>query len=576
MQYRLINDVLNELHQSTIVPLEALKPDANRYTVLAMQPVGRVNASEKGVFNDDQESAIAKHTAFLEMARHKNVDLAISPEYSCPWSVVSDALRNDLLPNAGKLWVIGCESISIDSLKQLKAEFPAVKWICDTPEPKGTQSFLDPICYFLCVNDEEGTQRTAVVVQLKTQPMSDTRYRLEQEYLIPGNTRYIIQNDDDSIRLLTIVCSDALDFNIEALENQQTRGHIIVHPQLCLDPLHNTFRAYRDAFRTSCKNHELVTLNWGKGFQINNLEPSLFGGTYHFIKSDEVDSDDIRISRNHQKGAYWGFWRTHRTTVTQFNFQESVFHYELSKPMQTGAVDLLARRQGIRMLDNYQWQDQTCQWEENNDVVDDGFGNMCVSIGQSVDPLMDSNICSIAKERLLAISTGDFERPPKSGWEHPRNLRSCQLTADEKCQRITVIQEPESDSFQTNYDKKYEVVFNFCFLRNSILGASLPKCIEDLSTGFVIRLCLNDASNVTNADGKYPATVAFIGNKSMARLTKTFDDIQSLLATYSLDDARKRRVVIWANVGGEITPKYLDDVSIDADLSVGGRSILKS
>lgn len=574
MQYKLVTELLRDhFQQSTIVPIDALVPDANRYTVLALQPSGAVIASKENIGNANPEVAFEKHRNFLATARQRNVHVAIAPEYSCPWSVIRDALKNGTRPLEGRIWIIGCESIATEELQQLIEEYSEIIWICDFPGATGTQAFVDPVCFLFHIRDNEGQVKLAIAVQFKTQPMSDTKNRLEEHYMIPGITRYIFENDADSNRLLTIICSDALDFRIEDLQNRRTRSYLILHPQLCADPLHNTFRAYRDAFRTSGTNHELITVNWAKGFQINNFPSSEFGGTYYFIKSCQVDTDDERLAHNHNNGAYWGYWKTHRTHVTQFNFSEGVYYFDLSKPSQGAAVDMLVQRQGLRMIENLQWCDQTCQWVANNGRVDDGFNEFCDSIGQEVEPLKSPDLCSMTKERLLAISTVDFEEPPKQDWCDPRKLRSCQLTADEKCQRTTVIQEPSGGGYQEVFDRKHEALDNFCFLRNGILNDPLPKCIKDLEGNFGFRLA--KSSNITNGEGEKPALVAFIGNKPSKRHTQAFDNLLNLLTSESVDDSRKRRVVVWARVGGTVQTKIVNDKNIDADLSESGRSILK-
>jgi len=102
--------------------LEVLKSDVNEYNTLAYQHQGNVVASrEKGLYvrNEDRQIAKKKFKDFFRLAIEESVQLALTPEYSCPWDNIENQLENNSLPEYGDLWIIGCESILPSELKEL-------------------------------------------------------------------------------------------------------------------------------------------------------------------------------------------------------------------------------------------------------------------------------------------------------------------------------------------------------------------------------------------------------------------------------------------------------------------------
>src|SRR5262245_33875286 len=84
--------------------LAVLVPDVNNYAVLLAQPQGSITADAAGVRNRDQARAEMVFTRFVEKAVETNADLAVTPEYSVPWSTLVASLKAGRLPPVGKLW----------------------------------------------------------------------------------------------------------------------------------------------------------------------------------------------------------------------------------------------------------------------------------------------------------------------------------------------------------------------------------------------------------------------------------------------------------------------------------------
>ena len=68
--------------------LKVLIPDMNQYKTLAYQHKGEVEASRSDdlfIRNQNRTLIVSQFDAFFEKALAEEVDLAITPEYSCPW-----------------------------------------------------------------------------------------------------------------------------------------------------------------------------------------------------------------------------------------------------------------------------------------------------------------------------------------------------------------------------------------------------------------------------------------------------------------------------------------------------------
>jgi len=101
--------------------LSVLVPNEQNYSALLMQPQGDIEISGAGVRSRNRALADAQFGAFLRDARAADADLAVTPEYSMPWSALTAALQAAVIPSEGKLWALGCESIRYSELEQLEA-----------------------------------------------------------------------------------------------------------------------------------------------------------------------------------------------------------------------------------------------------------------------------------------------------------------------------------------------------------------------------------------------------------------------------------------------------------------------
>src|SRR3954471_4286143 len=151
--------------------LIALQRNSQRYSTLLYQHEGILSADHNKIGN--ASSVEEEFNIFFTKAKEKNVDLALTPEYSCPWVVISSIISTpSKWPNEGKLWAIGCESITIESIKGIKKDFNQNNSIVyyDESVHTGTQRYLDPLVYLFQAQNN-GTSKLVVIIQFKTHHM---------------------------------------------------------------------------------------------------------------------------------------------------------------------------------------------------------------------------------------------------------------------------------------------------------------------------------------------------------------------------------------------------------------------
>lgn len=565
-----IDDELSNLGLS-IIPLNILHPDERLYNLLLIQPGENVVISSEFVRNENPRSAKSKYSDFLRLGRSSDVDLALSPEYSCPWEVIEKLIDNEEVPNPGKIWVLGCESIKPDELDDLAQRCEGVVWIYERENRDQDRKFLDPVCYIFRAVDSDGKRRIVFVVQFKGQAMADPTHNLERDNLMTGTKRYILQNDEDSIHFTALICSDALGFSTNCLPRPLHTPYIIPHLQLNLDPRHPAFKRYRqDAYIDNRDRQEFICINWARGFVLPDVSPSRFGGSAYYTKSNQLTLDDDRVDLNHQKGLYYTACPKFKSHTYFFNYAEHVFLLRTTKPSQALAPGVLQRRTGPEMLKIYGWDVGTNSWIDN-DISDDGFRELCLGLGNNLQPLTDAKMSPLNKERLLALSSGFVKGSSRKKWFIPDRLKFFEIGEDEVVRRMTFVQDPCEDA----KNERLRYLANYARLRNEILPdpTNFPECIRDLAEDYTIKYPCGDRGyefNLCKTDGSGRATVAFLGNCSSTDPDRVFDRLASVLQD------EQRRLVVWYEHAGNIRPKWQDrPPQIDEDLSESRRSIAK-
>lgn len=553
--------------------LEILIPDAHLYKALLYQPCGTVEVGDFYVKNIYQELAIRKFNSFFNLAKQEKVDLAITPEYSCPWEVIKDLIKRDFLPENKKLWIIGCESIKPDELKGIIEENKQVTWIYEEDKVNTiiNGKFLDPVCYFFKTEklDNSGL-RNVIFIQFKTNPMGGIPFEIER--LLEGEYIYIFRNKDYSINLVTTICSDSLSLDIERILEYKDKPYLLIHPQLNLNPQSTNFSNYRkECYRKNYLDKEFICLNWARNTNLNG-NILKFGGSALYTKSEKLDLSDNRINHNHEKGLYYTNWQCVHGNIYFFNYNEHIFLFENSKTSQRGVPPENRIGLGPKMMSIYDWNEQN-SWSIIQKATD-GFTELCDNIEGDSSSL--SSLQPIDKERLIALSTG---QATFSEWYIPKKIKFFCVNIEEINKRLTFLHDPNQDM----KEKKEKYVNLFVTLNTSIITdrGNFPKNIEDLANICSIQYHPNQKNtssynyNLYSLNDGAPATVVYLGHISEISARGIFNNLSKLFG--DKENQSGKRVVVWfENTSRNIVPIFNDHKpSIAENVSIPNNSYRK-
>ncbi len=404
--------------------LEALVPDNNNYQILAYQHKGEVegdNQNEMFVRNVDRKLALNKFDAFVTLVREVNVELALSPEYSCPWETIENIINDDLFPNSGKVWAFGCESIKPETLRVLmrKLEKENLYFIYDeTIVESQEKRFLDPICFLFRTTRIEDNQSVIVIaIQFKTNPMGGTPF--EQDGLLEGRYAYRFKNEGTSVNLVCFICSDVLQLDMGELKRQLdwNESYLFIHLQLNNNRADN-FEMYKTQFllnEAEDSNKEIFALNWARGSKLASKD-MIYGGSAFYIKSTHVNEEDSRVNQNDDHGCYYSYWKNARVNTYFFDYDEYVFSVRTDKASKAlvPAVQNKMKR-GAIMENRYYWNSG---WEIFNEKRCDL--EICCEQQTGLNFGVLNNLESINKERLICLANGngdikDWFKPKLNG-----------------------------------------------------------------------------------------------------------------------------------------------------------------
>jgi hypothetical protein len=528
-------------HKLRLPTLNVLVPDAHFYETLAIQPGGAIAVRPDFIGHADHPSAVSRFSDFLGLALKKNCDLVLSPEYSCPWEVLTNAVAQKSLPHVGKIWMLGCEAITPNDLEAVISAHRDVEWIHE-PIPTVAGNFLDVLAYVTKTEATTGGIKDVIVLQFKTLAMGGDTF--ERDHLLRGQRIYVWHNPIDNIRLISLICSEALAFDQAASEQCRLDLHpyVIFHPQLNENPRHPDISAYRDQVfgRRVGDRIEVLALNWARGFTLPQHAPSQYGGSAIYTKSPEFELSDTRLEANHQKGLFYSFWHARRTDLCFFSFDQQVFHYRMLKTLQDVQA-VLAQRTGPEMRSLWHWDTPTGTWRESLNA-DDGFAQLCESFQeQGCDYCSNAPHTAVDRERLLTLSAGKLRRA--RDWHTVRNMESFTTEADERSKRLTFTHEQAkaSDDFRREYLRRY------IKLQMNVLAkpANFPPTIQDLVGDWTLHPPRDTSQfrfNLVSQTGRVQgATAIFLGLESPDVARRLLDD---LLRAWDKPE-ETRRLVVW-------------------------------
>jgi hypothetical protein len=573
VELKFIDEELKALNLKAI-PINALHPDDKAYTILLNQHKGKLTATNKFIGNSDDtlDLSVDKFLDFAKVVFKKGYDLAISPEYSCPWKALNSIIASKTLPSPGKLWILGMESITPKELIDFINAHGNTNWIYDSDLVKGDHQkiFLDPVCLFFKALNQGGQEVDVCVLQFKNQHMSvhNDVYR-EEDYLIEGRFIYVLRNEGNTINLLTMICSDSLKYDNACLLKKNLDKLLMVHIQMNLDPRHHIFKDYRNTiFNGESSNIEILCLNWAKGSKILNT-PISYSGTSYFLKSEKPILEDKRLNANQDCGLFYSYWTNKRCHAFFFASDDYLIGFSTSKTSQALAAPPLRRREGPESSETYQWVENQYKVLK---PLPDSFMIHCATLQCDLSPL--DKLSHVDKERLIRLSNG-LNLTKK--WFDVLSFDFFGIDDSEIINRITFTDEPNSGT-QTTRDKylmnlkELVVIFN---QHKKAFPPSLVTLTSDTKIHYDVKI--NPLINVYSVQGDKPlGTITYLGSSVENLAQREYDNLDELYRSHPLGDRNreKPRIIIWYNDNG-IKKYFKDNVSIDADLDESGISISK-
>lgn len=546
-------------------PLRVLTPNHENYSALLLQPEGDIEADANGVRNADHTLAHNQHAAFLKQATNEQVELAITPEYSTPWSTIEESLRNGTIPTQGSLWVIGCESITLEELTAFKGLVSGTATVLYEHLAAQPGRFLDPVVYLFHAQPCQGdsTPQLLLVVQFKTSPMADENH-FENNRLQRGTRIYCFGDDARQLRLATLICSDALVFMDQHATDIYNRA-LIIHIQLNPKPRHPHFRDYRSKLmRIGGDQTEVICLNWAKDVHLkcgdNRTCWHNISGTAWYLRPNKFDTRDVTLTTNHKSGLYYTWLTDLHCHALFFNYSPAVFLVIASKVAHIGVPAVLSRRSGPLLSAVRRWDSATHQWADDG-TSDDGFSSIVHESGDARNTLMalaESN--PFAAERALALAAGKVS---KYEWYLLNEIDSCTITLSEVVNRVTACQDSDLDAseFRTRRLQTARRVAD-------LLKTAARPALDDLKNGFNFDWTpVSPHTNIVSANNKR-ATAIYLGighsNEAVQSIAaKAADNIgQWEKAPDAIVDGKQRLCVWYSDADGQ-------DVLFDPDRYVG-------
>jgi hypothetical protein len=427
----------------------------------------------------------------------------------------------------------------------------------------------------------DGAPVIVCLVQFKTQHMGVWNTPIERDNYIKGEKLYVFRNAAESIYLFTLICSEAMVFEVsDAFLNSvdhrwSLTPYIILNPQLNPDSNHADFRQFRRKILQSEKK-EIITLNWASGSSIKVEDVVIaldrFPGSGIYTDADGINfTKDDNFIQNHRRGLYYTF-RKPKHHIYHLNGLKEIFHLQNLKPFQGNGASPLNQRSGPSMIDCYDLAaDNSTQ---SATQIDDGLISFLDSSRSPNAVLRGTILDSFEKERLITLSSGEIDPKEDKLWFRVNRMRVCTVEDDGVVCRLTFAQDSQGNGVRRG------LVDNLDGLNRIILTpAHLPECLSFLDGNFTEVMFFQDTKgfhynfNLVSADKQNKATGAFCGREDAAEAKRRFDKI---LILFSDSDQQRTRVVVWYEPAvGTIQSIVPPKATIRDDYSADARSITK-
>ncbi len=569
MNFVFIDDLIKVAPEFTI-----LKPDTKPNRIIVYQHEGELVGSNDRIGNHPENSEVVKERfrIFFSLANEKQVDLAITPEYSCPVAIVGEIIEYPKCwPGLGVLFVVGGESIAKTELEEFTKKFTSaqIRIYFEESLIKHANHFFDPV-YYLFITGTENDKILHVVIQFKTMHMSARGESvIERDNLIEGKTIYVLRNSATSIWLMTLICSEAMNFEQylqpaavrEALQ-WDYHPYLILNPMVNPDPTHDDFIRFRKFILTS-RHKEIIELNWNNLSKIAGKPLLKYNSSRSalFIESQDIDqSNTKKIRKNHKKGLYYYFIRKGLYAFV-FNSRPHIFFFQLPPVAIIEANQPQQSREGPELFSVYRF-DNLVDLVEIPAVSDDHVKYL-TDIG-CVDPFfVEPTECVLDKERLICLTAGKIPKESPNDWYLLDKLFSVKLDqTNETNLRFTVFADTDNYSllqrgaFVGAINKLNNIILpdskmypsSIGYLRSQQIRLGYPADVENQPTLYKYNV-------VTKTGECAKATICFLEGPLPDKVERTYEYIRKL---FGIDNNNKKNVVIFYTRGEEILVKSDD------------------
>lgn len=544
-----IIDVENVLRKQssplTLIELQVLSPARETYRALLLQPTGIIEANESRVGHADAGIGHALCSGFVSTAVQNHADLAVTPEYCVPWTVVNEIIEGQHRPPVGSIWVLGCESIPPVEMQALAERCNAAGQCVFHHEPLDSRQvaqkrYVDPLLYVFWTQDQDGQPVLFLLAQLKTVACRDYR-DVEQTSLCVGQAVYAFNRGHGRMSLLSIICSDAFDFS-----NHVDHAHLnclLIHIQLNPKPAHTDYAAYRARLCSVGSNShvELLCLNWAQ-----NIKEAKGGGKYAEWKNvagsawyappAKFSADDDLIDEMHRRGLYYSVL-AQRWHAFFLNYEGQIIQLQKQKLLFPGE-QALAPKNFVAVEERWTWRGENNAWEPGA-VAQDGFAVAVSSYQALAGPLQQASQASpLAVERAIEILVGPRGHP--TTWYAVNELDAIHLDRDEESiRRVTVHQDLEPARPGVAYrQQRLQRAHDAIGLANS--DVPWPAPVRDLADGFQFawRRQAPHHNVQPNAGTRGSAALAYLADQADDSAVKsTHQKLRQAIAGHALSEA---------------------------------------
>jgi hypothetical protein len=567
--------------------LDVLKRDTQRYSSFLYQHKGVFFADNTRIGNNDPEEAKTKFINVLTKAKEENISLVLSPEYSCPKSVIDEIIANpELQPSQQKLWALGGESLNKVELNYFRdLQSPNIHIQFEDCFTNSDKKYVDPL-YYIFKGQFDGFDKLIILIQFKSHHMGVwSGGQIESDNIILGNNIYIIKNNNTSTRLISFICSEAM--NVSAILTQQIQTDIlwvdmpflILNPQINPDPSHEHFVSFRK-FILENEKKELITLNWGKETYYNEEEwYSTRGNTARssiFFKTNELNCDKDFIEKNHTKGIYFLHINVnYNKYVFYLNSIPELFHIEHNAVHINTGTPTQRRREGPKIITIYTLNEEYVIKDLSN-VNDNHIANLNER-GVINTYFLDETKSIIDKEILVNILTGKVQSKKQKSWSNVIHLNSFSLRESDECNnRLTYIEDTYENSKQIRKSNCEYISKLDTIIKNK---AHYPSSIEDLKQKDVVIAYPNTKNidyrhNIIEANGTLiNATICFVGNETKTDASFIYNNIRKL---FDPESTKIRRVVVFYTNGEKIEKLFDPKANLFTETHTDPTSITNS